>query len=919
MTSTLRARALAVLATCFTVWFAAALAVPLVAQARVRHGDQTPRQERVGMPAPKVSAAQTDPATPTTWDTDPAVEVRVNALLDQLTTEEKADLATGQLNNFYGFYNNPIERVGIPAQTMADGPVGVRVANPFIDRRTTRFPSGTSMGATFDRDLIRQVGAAIGNEALHTGHNFQLGPTVDIPRTPLWGRGFEGSGEDPLLTGTLAAQYIQGLQAQNVVATVKHFMAYVQEDNRFQYSTNLDDRTLHEIYGRPFEIAQQEGRPGSFMCSFNRINTVFACENPLQNTLLKGEYGFRGFIMSDYNATPAETARAANNGLDQEQPGDQGPGSANFGERLVAAVNAGEVSMNRLNDMARRILRPMVGLGLFEHQPSTDRAFDATAHAQLARQVAEEGTVLLKNSRGMLPLRNRTRSIAVIGADADNTSAQGGGSARVDFTTTDVSTLQGIRDRAGSRATVTYAQGTDGISEADLLPGPAAIPSSVLRPTGGGPNDRGLSAQFWGNQTFSGDPHLEMTDVGVDTNFGFPTWFSAASPKSGSAAAVGRQASTGDFTLTGDLSARWTGALIAPATGEYRIGLTARGDATLWIDGQVFVQHSGPTSSVGNTITLQAGEPHTIRVDYSAPARGQYQGGQVRLFWEHPEDVMSPMMRDAVADARAADAAVVVVRDYETEGAVRESDRPTLDLPREQDQLIRQVGRVNPNTIVVVMSGTPSKTSTWDDQAAAILQAWYPGQEQGSALAALIFGDANPSGRLPATVPRDESQVPPIEDDDSVDLTEGIMVGYRGFLQRGDTPSYPFGYGLSYSTFRYRRLRVVGEDARPQGDITLTFRIRNASNRAGAEIAQVYVGRLPDRNVTTPPRQLAGYTRVQLAPRERREVSVTIPRRSLSYWDTGAQHWVTPSGRVGVYVGGDVETAQLSTTIDVHP
>lgn len=853
------------------------------------------------------------------WDADPAVEARAAAVLAGMTTEEKADLATGQVNNFYGFYNNPIERVGIPAQTMADGPIGVRVANPFIDRRTTRFPSGTSMGATFDRALIAQVGTAIGNEAFQTGHNFQLGPTVDIPRTPLWGRGFEGFGEDPLVSGTLSGQYIRGLQTQNVIATIKHFVAYVQEDNRFRYSSNVDERTLREIYARPYEIAIAEGRPGAAMCAFNRINAVYACANPLMNTLLKDDYGFRGFVMSDYDATP-NTVQAANNGLDQEQPGSRGTGGENFGARLVAAVEAGEVSMARLNDMALRILRPMVGLGLFDTRPTEDRAFDAAAHAQLARQVAEEGTVLLKNSRDTLPLRNRVRRIAVIGADADNTATQGGGSARVDFTTTSVSTLQGLRDRGGSRTTVTHAQGTDGVSEADLLPGPAAIPSSVLRPTGGGSGARGLSAQFWGNQTFSGDPHLAITDTGVNVNFGFPTWFSAASPKSGASAAVAAQASSGDFTLTGDLSARWTGTLIAPTTAEYRLGLTSRGNATFWLDGEVFVQRSSTTvGTESRTITLRAGEPHSVRVDYSGTALGQYQGGQVRLFWDHPEDVMSPMMRDAVADARAADAAVVVVRDYETEGAVRESDRPTLDLPREQDQLIRRVGDVNPSTIVVVMSGTPSKTSTWEDDAAAILQTWYPGQEQGSALARLLYGDANPSGRLPATVPRDESQVPPVEDDDDVDFTEGVFVGYRGFLQRGDVPSYPFGHGLSYSTFRYNRLRVAGANATPQGDFTVSFRLRNASGRAGAEVVQVYVGRLPERSVPTPPRQLAAFERVTLAARERRDVTLTVPRRSLSYWDTAAQHWVTPAGRVPVYVGGDSETAELAGTLNVRP
>jgi len=261
----------------------------------------------------------------------------------------------------------------------------------------------------------------------------------------------------------------------------------------------------------------------------------------------------------------------------------------------------------------------------------------------------------------------------------------------------------------------------------------------------------------------------------------------------------------------------------------------------------------------------------------------------------------------------------VVVRDYETEGGSRQADRPDLNLPKEQDQLIRRVSRANPSTVVVITTGGVTKTSTWEEDVPAILQAWFPGQEQGNAIADIVFGDVNPSGKLPATVPADESQIPPIDLDQVAEHDEGIFVGYRGFQQRGDTPSYPFGFGLSYSEFRYSRLQVDdGNRTEPQGDITVSFRLRNASNRAGAEAAQVYIGRLPTRFVATPPRQLAGFEKVRLAPRQRRRVTITIPRRSLSYWDTGSQHWVTPAGRVPVYVGGSSEDTALAGVITVR-
>jgi beta-glucosidase len=856
--------------------------------------------------------AQTD------WTNDPAVEARANAILAQMTLEEKADLATGEQNSFYGFYNNPEPRVGIPAQTMADGPVGVRIASRAIDQRSTSFPSGTAMAATFDRDLQRLVGETIGNEAYHTGHNVQLAPAVDIPRTPLWGRGFEGYGEDPLLSGFMGTEFIRGVQSNPVLATIKHFTVNDQETNRFTVSSEVDDRTLHEIYTKPYEIAVREAKPGAAMCSFNKINGVYACGNPLMNTLLKGEYGFRGFIMSDYNATPANTAQAANNGLDQEQPGDQGPSSANFGARLVTAVNDGSVPLSRVDDMVRRQLRAMIGLGLLDHPVLTDR-FNEQAHGQVARRVAEEGTVLLKNNRNTLPLKPgaRLRSIAVIGPDADNASAKGGGSSTISKPTYEVSPLDGIRARAGSRTPVSYAAGTDGISEGDLLPGPAPVPSTVLRPSGGGAADHGLHAQFWGNTTFSGPPGLDLVDRNVNVNWGFQNFggFNAASPK-----ATSSQAVTGNLSLLGNLSARWTGDMIAPATADYELGLTSRGTARLYFDGELLVENTSDTvTSKGVGVRLRAGEPHSVRIEYSAVAFSRYQGGQVRFYWKHDDSVMAPAMSDAVADARAADAAIIVVRDYETEGGSRQADRPDLKLPKEQDQLIRRVARANPNTTVVITTGGVTQTSNWEEDVPAILQAWYPGQEQGHAIASLVFGDVNPSGKLPATVPTDESQVPPIDLDLVAEHTEGVFVGYRGFQQRGDIPSYPFGHGLSYSNFRYGKLKIDdGRRGEPQGDISISFNLRNTSNRAGAEVAQVYIGRLPTGFVATPPRQLAGFARADLAAKATQPVTVTIPRRSLSYWDTGAQHWVTPAGQVPVYVGGSSEDTALAGAITVR-
>jgi beta-glucosidase len=501
--------------------------------------------------------------------------------------------------------------------------------------------------------------------------------------------------------------------------------------------------------------------------------------------------------------------------------------------------------------------------------------------------------VLLKNARRVLPLRRG--SIAVIGPDADNISAQGGGSSENTHPTMSVSPLQGIRAAAGGR-TVTYAPGVDGISVGELRPGAAPVPASVLSPAAGS-TAQGLSAQYWSNTTFSGAPHLTQVDPNVNVNFGFQNFpgFNAASPKIPTV--------RGDFALLGDLSARWNGVLTAPATATYTLGLTARGDATLYVDDQPFVHHTGDLSSVGRRLALAAGQQVAIRIEYAAPALNSYQGGQVRLFWQHPESVMAPKMQQAVAAARTARTAVVVVRDYETEGF----DRPSLALPKEQEQLIRRVAAVNRRTVVVVETGAVSRISPWIRGVRGAVQAWYPGQEQGNAIADVLFGRVNPSGHLPATLPRDERQVPAIHAG-VAPFSEGILVGYRGFLRRHVHPSRPFGFGLSYTRFRYSGLRAH----RVRGGVAVTFRVHNVGRRAGIDVPQVYTGPLPGIRSA---RQLAGFKAVRVGAGRTRTVRIVLPRESFSHWSASRDRWVTAHGRVPVRLAHSATQVTATRTV----
>ncbi|HYZ46895.1 MAG TPA: glycoside hydrolase family 3 N-terminal domain-containing protein, partial [Actinomycetota bacterium] len=523
-----------------------------------------------------------------------------------MTLEEKIDMLHGEFGP-YVFYNEPIERLGIPALAMDDGPAGVRITNPEVNGgKATAFPAPIALASTWDPEMALRFGDVISEEAFNTGHNVLLAPAVDIARVPLAGRVFEAFGEDPLIQAKNAVAVTRGIQRHPVSATVKHYNVYNQETDRFFVSANIGERALQEIYTTPFEAAVEQARPGAIMCAYNRVNGVFGCENRrLLTGILKRQLGFRGWVMSDFAAT-SSTVKAARAGLDQEMPSE-----VFFGDQLLAAVRSGAVSRTLINDKVLRILREMFRLGLFD-QPVRFSGFDERAHGAFARQVAERAAVLLKNARSTLPLSaEKLGSVAVIGADADNASAAGGGSSHVDPTYT-VSPLQGIRRRVGAGVTVAHAPGTDPVSAVSLLPGPPPVPSSVLSPPGAEPSVDGLRARYWTNTQFAGQPALVRNDLQAAANLGLVFAHPALQASS---------LPTVPFELIGTpISVRWTGTITAPATGTYDLSLTSLGSSRVFLDGKLLVDHSGRHDLETRTasVRLVAGEPHAIRVDYAA-------------------------------------------------------------------------------------------------------------------------------------------------------------------------------------------------------------------------------------------------------------------------------------------------------------
>jgi beta-glucosidase len=851
------------------------------------------------------------PPAATPWrDASLPPEQRTDLLLAVMTLEEKVDLATGERCFLYGYYNAPNDRLGIPALTMTDGPAGVRIPYERVNRgRATQLPAPIALAASWDADLARAQGDVLGAEAFATGHNVLLGPTLDVARSPLAGRTFEGLGEDPLLAGALAGPLVAGIQAHPVLADAKHFAVYTQETDRFTIDAALDDRALHEIYLPPFAAAVRAG-VGTVMCGFNRVNGVHACENPvLLNDVLKGELGFEGFVLSDWGSIHG-TAGAALAGLDQELAFEK-----YFGRRLRDAVRAGEVPEAVVDDKARRILRAMFRFGLFDDRvavtPLPDRA-----HGERSREIGERGVVLLRNEGGLLPLSpDAVKTIAVIGADGANASAQGGGAARVEPTYA-VSPLDGIRARAGGAVQVEHAPGGDPVNAAHLLPGPPPVPSAVLAPPGADPAAHGLRGEFWRNPRFQGKPEVVRVDRQVAISAGFFNYQSV------NAASVPQLPLS--FSLT-KFSARWTGTITAPATGDHVLTLMSRGRGWVYLDGELVIDHSDShdLSSRSATVHLVADERHDLRVEYAAdhPDVGTKTdvGGEVKLGWEVPPGTVLPAVREAAELAARSDVAIVVVRDYGTE----ERDRPGLELPGDQDALVRAVAAANPRTIVVLTTGQPV-AMPWLGEVAAVVEAWYPGQEQGNVIARVLFGDVNPSGKLPLTFPRALDRTPagpPTSGDGEgrIHLAEGALVGYRWYDAKGVEPLFPFGFGLSYTSFAYEGLEATTAAADAPGGgsaarTTVSFTVRNTGARAGAEVAQVYAGDCP-RGGTRPPRQLAGFTKVALEPGASARVTVELAPEALASWSPEARAWVGAECELPLLVGSSSRDVRLSGNV----
>lgn len=804
---------------------------------------------------------------------------RAHALLRAMTVDQKLQLISGRPlpGGSHGFvgYIPGIPSLDVPTLYLADGPVGVANGATGV----TALPSGISQAATFDPALIKQVGAVEGEEQRAKGHDISLGPDIDILRIPYAGRAFESFGEDPYLSGAMGSAAIRGVQSEGVVAVAKHFVANTQETSRHSLNAVIPPRAEAEIYEPPFKAAVAAG-VGAVMCSYNRINGSYSCEDAssLSRTLQRA-WSFRGFVVSDWGATHS-TAFAADAGLDMQMPG--GPPSATyFGAAMRRAIANGAVSMSTVNDMARRILWAMFEVGLFDgDRPSPADAVTtdvSTAHHRaVATRAAEAGAVLLKNDSDLLPLSpDAVHSVAVIGDAAGADAVYGGGGSSEVIPTDPVTPIDGITRRATeANVTVTRSQGYSNYRALGSVPAEPFTPS-----IGGG---TGWTATYYRNKQFSGTPLGAENVSSLDIT----------SPSS-----IVKRAAT--------WSATYTATLLSPVDVTDEFAITAARSARLRINGQTVMRFSPRSGSATTGIVgLKGGTPARFEVDVVGDAAGHTP--LLDVTWARGE---GGQWAAAAAAAKAADVAVVFASNYSAEGR----DLTSLALPADQNQLIEAVAQANPNT-VVVLNTSSAVLMPWIDDVGAVLEMWYPGQQYGDAVAALLFGDASPGGRTPVTFPTSNDQgvagratvLHPARrypgSGDTVEYTEGVNVGYRYFDATAQQPLFPFGYGLTYTSFKYGPARLMSKSR--HGDrVRISLTVTNSGDRSGTAVAQLYL--TDPRSAHEPPYQLKGFQRVTLDPGAHRRISFTVDRRAMAYFRPSARRWTLAAGTYRATIGAN--------------
>ncbi|KAF9533335.1 glycoside hydrolase family 3 protein [Crepidotus variabilis] len=841
----------------------------------------------------------------------PFLEASIPELVAKLSVKEKISLLSGP--NWWN--TNAIPRLGIPSVRMSDGPNGVRGSSHFVQTPAQCFPSATALASTFDPDIIHQAGVYLAQEAKAKSSVVLLAPTCNIQRTPLGGRVFECFSEDPHLSGVLAAAYISGLQSEGVAATIKHFVGNDQEHERTAAESVMTDRTLREIYLYPFMLAQKLAQPSALMTAYGRIKGVHCSENKfLLEDILRREWGFKGLIISDWFGTYG-TDQPINAGLDLEMPG---PPRWRTSTLILHCLSSQKLLHSTIDDRVSNLLvflqkqarrNPEVVFG-----DGVERSSQSPVLRKFCRRLAAEGIVLLKNRDKMLPLSDQSAStIAVIGPNVKGQIISGGGSAALKPTYV-VTPWQGIKEALHDNSTVHYHVGCYAHK---YLP---TLETFLKTPAG----DPGWRCTFFTHDANGNmDKPLEsftLTDTRVKLNDFLPDGLS----------------NTWSIKLEGQLS--------VTSTGIYELGLTVAGRAKLYVNGELTIDnwtkqtpgdffYGQGTIEEKAAVHLSAEQSANILVVYTNtnPPDGQDSNAEGRLSQPAlmkgvrlggcPKIDEQQEIENAASLAKIVDSVIVVVGlgpEWESEGF----DRPSLHLPGRQDELIQKISSVNPNTLVCIQAGSPIEMP-WLGSVAAVLQTWYLGNELGHAIADVIFGACNPSGRLPLTFPHHIEDTPAFLDSHSengkIHYREHLFVGYKHYQARNIVPLFPFGYGISYTEFGLSELMVSASADTSDANsvqVEVVVQVRNVGSFTGSQVVQLYT-KLPEIGLSTPQLQLKSFAKTpQIHAGSSVDLRLVLDKYAFSFWDEVKGNWKIPAGVHTIYVGTNSADLPLNGNVE---
>ena len=805
----------------------------------------------------------------------------INKLIQDLTLREKISLMSG----FNSWYTNKIDRLGIPSIKMSDGPNGVR-GDSNSGKSSACFPCAISIGSTWDMDLINQLGIALGEEAKVKDVDVLLGPTINIHRHPLGGRHFESFSEDPFLTGKIATEYVKGVQSQDVAACLKHFIGNDTEYERHLVSSNIDEKTLREIYLLPFEMGIKEGNAQVVMSDYNKLNNIYCSSHKeLLIDILKDEWGFDGYVVSDWGAA-LETEENAKGGLDLEMPG---PGNV-WGDQLFTAVSEGKVEEELIDDKVRRILNIANFSKRFENPTNKpEQSNNSEEHRKLLKEAAASGMVLLKNN-DLLPLKSNVKNLAIIGPNAKEAQIIGGGSASLK-PHYQAHPLKAFQNKLGDHTNISYAKGCH---THKFLP----------RVNEGFMDDKeGFLVEYFEGSNF--DENLLVKEHLIGNKF----WVFEGFAKDVIA----------KFERP-DISVRFSCAYTPDISGQHEFEIFGIGKARLFIDGEELIDNWTETSPGEAFFSFSSDSKRALvnlieGTTYQLEIRYKFEGNFPAIYigCQAPDKVN--LFDEALEVASAADQVILIVgtnSDWETEG----NDRSDFNLPVNQNHLIEEVLRVNPNTLVVLNTGSPVKMP-WADKAEAIMQTWFAGQEFGNALVDIITGEINPSGRLPTSFPKNIEDTPAFNSYPGKDLQmhydEKLLVGYRWYDKKNIKTLFPFGHGLSYTNFEYSDLEV---DVHPKNMVSCKFSVRNTGQVAGIETAQCYVS-FKTIDDSEPEKTLQGFSKIALNPNDESSIEINLNSRNFSSWNVAKRSWEVRAGSYEILIGSSAENILLQTTINL--